>query len=280
MDIYFDPVIKYAYKQTMRNALESFIAKIETKIAFEILENELSHLLPQRDDSFQIMQKKSIELHEVYATNQYTEIIPNSTQHNVPAWTVFAMFFIIIPLTGNIIKERVSGTALRLRIMPGSTWNSLGSKIVVYLAVCFIQFILMLMVGVVILPLFGLAALQLGPHIPALLMLGLSIALAAAGYGIMLGNIATTPEQAATFGSVSVIILAAIGGVFVPIFMMPEMMQKFSIISPLNWGLEGFNDIFLRGSGFTHMLQWVLLLTGFGVATFWVGYGSDKANIR
>ena len=42
---------------------------------------------------------------------------------------MFAMFFIIIPLTGNIIKERQSGSILRLKLIPGSYLISMTAKI-------------------------------------------------------------------------------------------------------------------------------------------------------
>jgi ABC-2 type transport system permease protein len=74
--------------------------------------------------------------------------------------------------------------------------------------------------------------------------------------------VATTHEQAATFGSVSVIILAALGGLWVPVFMMPGAMQAISNLSPLNWGLEGFYRIFLHGEGILGVWKyagWLLL---------------------
>jgi len=46
-----------------------------------------------------------------------------------------------------------------------------------------------------------------------------------------------------------VIILAAIGGIWVRVFMMPNLMQAASIVSPLNWSLDGFYNILLRGGG-------------------------------
>ena len=47
----------------------------------------------------------------------------------------------------------------------------------------------------------------------------------------------------------SVVILAAIGGVWIPTFVMPPLMRTVARISPLNWGLEGFNTLFVRGGG-------------------------------
>ena len=258
----FDPVIKSSFKQSVRNALENFTSRIENKMTFQIFASEIGALMP-KDRKPLLDPGNLVQIEEVYATNQYNEVVPNSVQHNVPAWTIFAMFFIVIPLTGNLIKERESGTTLRLRVMPGSYAHVLSSKIFVYLVVCLIQFFLMMLVGIVILPWFGLPALDPGHQKSALLVLAVSTALAATGYGVLLGTVATTHEQAASFGSVSVVILAAIGGIWVPVFIMPAFMQKLSRLSPLNWGLEGFYDVFLRGSGIVEILPYAGLLLGF-----------------
>ncbi|MGC1403587.1 MAG: ABC transporter permease [Thermodesulfobacteriota bacterium] len=258
----FDPVIKSSFKQSVRNALENFTSRIENKMTFQILASEIGALMP-KDRKPLLEPGNLVQIEEIYATNQYNEVVPNSVQHNVPAWTIFAMFFIVIPLTGNLIKERESGTSLRLRVMPGSYAHVLSSKIFVYLVVCLIQFFLMMLVGIVILPWFGLPALDPGHQKSALLVLAVSTALAATGYSVLLGTVATTHEQAASFGSVSVVILAAIGGIWVPVFIMPAFMQKLSRLSPLNWGLEGFYDVFLRGSGIVEILPYVGLLLGF-----------------
>jgi len=273
--LYFDPVIKSSFKQSIRNALENFTSRIEAKITFQVFAKELSAFLPEGRQLL-LEQNNSVNFKEIYATNQHNEIVPNSVQHNVPAWTVFAMFFIVIPLTGNLIKERESGTALRLCVMPGSYVHVLSSKILVYLGVCLIQFLLMMLVGMTILPLFGLPALDPGHQKLALIILAASTAIAATGYGVMLGTIATTQEQAASFGSVSVVILAAIGGIWVPVFMMPDIMQRLSRISPLNWGLEGFYDVFLRGGGMVEVLPYVALLLGFFIIMMLIAFYYNK----
>jgi ABC-2 type transport system permease protein len=276
--LYFDPVIKSSFKQSIRNALENFTSRVEAQIAFQVFAREISTFLPEGRQLF-LEPRNSVDIEEVYATDPYNEVIPNSVQHNVPAWTVFAMFFIVIPLTGNLIKERESGTALRLRVMPGSYVQVLSSKILVYLLVGLIQFLLMMLVGITILPLFGLPALESGPHKLALIVLAASTAFAATGYGVLLGTIATTHEQAASFGSVSVVILAAIGGLWVPVFLMPEVMQKLSRISPLNWSLEGFYDIFLRGGGLIAIFPYVSRLLGFFIVMLSIAFYYHKLKV-
>ena len=264
--LYFDPVIKKSFRESVRTELEVFTSKLESKILYSALSEEMSRLVPEINMP-DLEEASGIRIQEIYATNPQNEIIPDSVQHNVPAWTIFAMFFIVIPLTGNLIKERDSGTSVRLRIMPGNYLHVMGSKVTIYLLVCLIQMILMLLVGVYILPVLGLTSLNLGSHWFAILLMGLTTGLAATGYGVLIGTVATTHEQAATFGSISVIILAALGGLWVPVFMMPKMMQVVSKLSPMNWGLEGFYRIFLHGQGITGIWKYSGLLLIFFIIT-------------
>lgn len=275
--VYFDPVIKNSYKQTVMIALQNFTFNVEAKINFEYFAEEVTTQL-ETENKLVFDAESGVKIEEKYAATKFTEIVPNSVQHNVPAWTVFAMFFIIIPLTGNIIRERDSGSILRLKLIPGSHLISMLAKAGLYILVCMIQFVLMLLVGMYILPMFGTPSLDLGSHKTALAILAFAIALAATGYGIMLGTIAGTHDQAASFGAVSVIILAALGGVWVPVFIMPEIMQTISSFSPLNWGLEGFYTIFLRGGGFRETGLQIGLLVAFFIFTVGIAYQYQKTK--
>ena len=136
----------------------------------------------------------------------------------------------------------------------------------------------MLLVGIFILPALGLPVLKIGTHPVALAFMGLVSGLAATGYGILIGTIADTHEQSGVFGSVSVIILAALGGVWYPIYAMPEVMQKISIISPLNWGLNGFYEIFLKDSGFIKIIGNSSALIIFFIVTIALSVFIEKAK--
>ena len=81
--------------------------------------------------------------------------------------------------------------------------------------------------------------------------------------GIVLGILAKTQEQSAPFGATFVVILAAIGGVWIPVFAMSETMQVLSKISPMNWALNGYYDIMLRNGSFIDIIPEMILLTLF-----------------
>ena len=271
--VFFDPTIQKLFKTTVLNALENSIEKIKSKILLqtfskEILQdvNELSGgMIDVSLDDISLTQNDLdlVQIDQHFARTNKSVIMPNSVQHNVPAWSMFAMFFIALPLAGNMIRERESGSLKRLLSMPISYTTILSAKIIIYIVVAIIQFILMMLVGLVLLPLLGTPVLNLGGTYLGLIFLVISSALAASGFGILVGVSASSHEQASTFSAVSIIIAAAIGGVMVPVYLMPDTMQSISIYSPLAWGLNGFLDIFVRGAD-----VWSVLPNAFSLLLF------------
>lgn len=273
--IFIDPVTKKSFISSVTASLREFISKVKSQIIFKSFKEEVAEFMPvNANNTFN--DKDVLGYKEVYARKAENKIFPNSVQHNVPAWIVFAMFFIVIPLSGSIIMERGEGASIRLKTLPGNYITFLAGKIIIYLVVCMIQFLLMLSVGLYLLPMLGLPVLQMGTSPISIIVITLSSALAAIGFGVMVGTIATTHQQASISGSVSVLILAAIGGIWVPVALMPDIMKSVSMISPLNWGLSAFHEIFLRSGHLVDILNNVIRLLVFFGLTMWVAYAVDK----
>ena len=195
---------------------------------------------------------------------------PNLVDNNVPAFILFAMFFIVIPLAGSLINEKQQGTHDRIMTLPVSSLVLFSGKIIVYLAVCSIQFLVMLSIGIFIFPLISqLLPISLNVNIVSLILLVITSSLAAIGFGLLIGTITNTYGQAAPLGSVLVVILAVLGGIFSPSYMMPDALQKISIISPMRWGTDAFYSIFARNAGLKVIIpQLLLLFTFFAVSLF------------
>lgn len=190
---------------------------------------------------------------------------PTSVQQSVPAWLIFSMFFIIIPISNTFINERRLGTLSRLATMNMSVYALVFSKITPYFLINQVQFVLMLLAGVYLVPLFGGDALVIHGGALELMAVAAVVSFASISYAIALASWVKTTEQAVTIGGVLNIIFAAIGGIMVPTFVMPQMMQNFSVVSPMSWGLESFLDIFLHQASLTQLLPNMLALGLFGL---------------
>ena len=183
-----------------------------------------------------------------------------ATQQSVPAWLTFAMFFVVIPLSTIVIAERNHGTLMRLATMRISPLQVLLGKLLPFYGVNLIQTGLMLLVGRFVVPAFGGDALHLQVNPLALLLIASAVSLAALGFGLLIASYAKSIEQATTIGGVSNILFGALGGIMVPALVMPPFMRELAQYSPMNWGLEGFLTVFLRGGDSATVLPYVGLL--------------------
>ena len=194
---------------------------------------------------------------------------PTAVQQNVPAWLVFGMFFVVASIAGLFVGERQCGALARLATLGVSTRMLLLSKALPYLAINAIQAALMLAVGVWLMPRLGGDALSLANiHWGALLLVLLAVSLAAIGLALALASLVRTHAQAAAVGPILNVVMAAVGGVMVPKFVMPDFMQRIAELSPMNWGLEGMLAVLLRGGELAEVGLPAAKLGGFALVMF------------
>lgn len=268
--LYFDPAVQMSFKNAVMSSIDKMISQIETKSIYTTFQNQLG------EGNADFEQKSFISFKEIIPKINNKEVRPNSVQHNVPAWTLFAIFFIVIPLSINIVKEKSQGTFVRLRTNPVSGLVVIIGKTITYSIICMIQFYMMVAVAVFLFPSIGLPSLNIEGHLAMMSVVALFSGFAAIGFGILLGTIASTQEQSAPFGATSVIILAAIGGIWVPVFAMPKIMQIIARSSPMNWGLDAFYDVLLRNVSFLEIIPKISLLFLFFILTTAIALFYDK----
>lgn len=211
------------------------------------------------DATDKLLQTES--LYKVAGRNE----VPSSVQQNVPAWLLFAMFFIAIPLSTTWVQERQQGTYARLRSMGLPAKSMLVGKLLPYVGINLLQVVLMLGVGVFIVPLVGGDRLTLGASPAALCLMALAVSFASVSYALLIANLVSTSEQATIFTGAANLLMAAVGGIMVPRFLMPPLMQTLSEYSPMSWGLDGFLDVFLRQGGVAMAAPEAFKLALFGV---------------
>lgn len=263
--LYYDPVLQENFRSSIANSIRSFLGALENRLMIEQLYEEMGfEEIPEN------MEKKffsnQVTIEQISANTSSNQVIPNSTQHNVPAWSIFAMFFMVISLGSNIVKERLSGSFIRLQTIPSSFSLVLLSKMFTYLLVALAQLSVIFMLGKFIFPLIGLPTLSMPSNILGLFVISVLSAFAAISFAMLVGTYARTNEQANGFGAISIIILAAIGGIWVPTFVMPSYMQIIGMISPLHWCLEGYYTLFLKGGDWYLLSPTILYLILFILA--------------
>ncbi len=282
LSIYFDPTVLGVFRGGIENSLAMIVRAQEIKARIKAfgdllpgyLERELKK---QAGDFAEYVSVPPLKID--FGTEPLLTItgralsrsglpvVPTPVQHNVPAWALFGMFFIVVPMAVFFLRERREGTMARLLALPVPYAVILFGKVLAFTLVCFCQFGLIVVIGRYLLPLLGLAAFNPGHNYGAMAAVVLAAALAATGYGLLLGCASRTYEQASMFGSISVVVASALGGVMVPVYAMPELMRRISIISPVGWGLEAFLDIFVRGGNLASVGGEIGALLAFAAGT-------------
>ncbi|MEC5399345.1 ABC transporter permease [Uliginosibacterium sp. H1] len=175
---------------------------------------------------------------------------PTSVQHNVPAWLIFGMFFVVSAMAGLFVQERDSGTLARLASLGVPNAVQITAKAVPYLLVNGVQALLMLAVGIWLMPLMGGQGLSLaGVDLAALGLMIVATSCAAVALALAVASFVRTHGQASAVGPLVNVLMAATGGIMVPTFVMPPVMQQIAAASPMNWALSGMLDVLLRGAG-------------------------------
>ena len=248
VEIYFDPVIDVGYKIAVRSLITSLTA--EVVMGIDNMDAVVANLLIEKT-----------------APNKK---FPDPLQQTVPGFAIFAMFFIAIPMSVGFLREKRDGTLQRLFTYPVGTNLIILGKFVPYYFINIVQFVLMLLIGVYIMPAVMDFSLRLGAHPWHMLPITLVVAAAATGFGVLVAALGRTPEQSSTLAATSAILMGAFGGIMVPHFFMPMFMKKLAILSPMSWAHQAYLDVLLRNADFYIILPKIIVLTLFAAVCLYI----------
>jgi len=263
MELLVNPAVNVQTQLVLKSALEGKLAKLRWDAFIDRI-GRLLTLAGIDRKKLKATEESPVEVNYVYKGGRYFKV-PSAVQQSVPAWLVFSMFFIVIPISNTFISERGQGTLMRLKSMNVSRFSLIMGKMVPYLLINAIQVAIMIAIGVYVVPLCGGTALTMGDSLGGLILIAAAVSFSAISVALLIASVARTTEQATTIGGVLNIIFGALGGLMVPKFVMPGFMQDLANLSPMSWGLEGFLDIFLRNGGVSDVLPKSLSLVIFGI---------------
>lgn len=200
-------------------------------------------------------------LYEIESGRRMTAV-----QQSVPAWLIFGMFFVVIPLAGVLIQERTDGTLARIATFGVSPFTVLCGKLVAFMGLNWVQLLLMLLVGRWLVPSLGGDALYLDLQPGWFLLMVFATSAAAVGLALLIGAYARSFDHAAALGGGANVVLAALAGIMVPRPLMPAAMQTVSEWSPMGWALDGMQAVFLGAPDAAQVVPKVSLLLSFAGA--------------
>jgi ABC-2 type transport system permease protein len=225
------------------------------------LGNDFSRYLGAEGDADAGRHARGVSIEILAPEGAKAVVRPSATEQNVPAYTVFGVFFIVLPLAAGFIREKHEGTFQRILAAPISKTTLLVGKLLPYYLVNLLQIGLMFTVGAVFF------SIQTG-NLCALILISLALAACANGLGLMVAALGRTEAQIGALGVFFAVVLSAVGGMMVPAFVMPEVMETLSRLTPHAWALSGYHDVMLRGLGLADVLKEAVVLLGFAAFFF------------
>ena len=95
--------------------------------------------------------------------------------------------------------------------------------------------------------------------------MGLCFALMTASFGLLIAAFGKTPEAARGLAVFATLVMVMLGGAWVPSFIFPQWLQRFTVIMPTRWAVDGFDAVTWRGVGMDAAVTPMLVLLAFAL---------------
>jgi ABC-2 type transport system permease protein len=177
----------------------------------------------------------------------------------VAGTAILMLLFSVAGVGTSILEEKENGTINRLLYSP------LKGSTILYSKMLFAFFISVLQLTTMFLFAWLVFNMDLSVNAPGLILMITATSFAVSSLGIFLAAIAKTRQQAQNLSTIIILVMSAIGGSMIPLFIMPAVLQKIALLSVNYWGIQGFYDLFWRVLPLKEILPEILVLTGIGL---------------
>jgi ABC-2 type transport system permease protein len=177
----------------------------------------------------------------------------------VAGTAILMLLFSVAGVGTSILEEKENGTINRLLYSP------LKGSTILYSKMLFAFFISILQLTAMFLFAWLILNMDLSVNIPGLILMIIATSFAVSSLGIFLAAIVKTRQQAQNLSTIIILVMSAIGGSMIPLFIMPSILQKVALLSVNYWGIQGFYDLFWRVLPLKEILPKILILMSIGV---------------
>lgn len=196
-----------------------------------------------------------------------TNVIPEGIDQSSPGMMAMFATFGMIGGAAVLVQERQAGTLRRLLVMPIHKGSIVLGKMWGILITGIVQIVILILAGALLFHVaWGRAPLALG-------LLVFAFALSITSLGMMMAALVRTPAQINGISTLVVLSIAALGGAWWPLEIVPGWMQLLGRFSPISWAMDGFHDVITRGFGVPAVLPEVGMLLLFTAVFLIIGVG-------
>ncbi|HLI63858.1 MAG TPA: ABC transporter permease, partial [Terriglobales bacterium] len=190
----------------------------------------------------------------------------SSLQQNIPGFSLmFVLLTLVFSVPLDIREEEVWSTSKRLGVAPVPAAAILGAKLLARIIVGTGQLLVLLLFGRFA---FGL---PLGHSPSSLLLVTVAIVFSMACFASIVAAAVRTREQIIPFGLALVFILAVLGGLFWPLYDLPQWMQRVAGGAVTSWSMTALQDVMLRDRSLAAIWKEIAVLLAYGAVSFVIG---------
>jgi ABC-2 type transport system permease protein len=176
----------------------------------------------------------------------------------------YAFFFVFLLTTVSFLRERTAGTLERLMVTPTTRAELVLGYVAGFGIFAVLQAALILLVTIVLLQVEYTGSLAL------VVLLVVTVTVAAANLGIFLSTFARTELQAVQFIPIVIVPQGLLSSVIWPIDTLPRWLQGVAHLLPLTYSNEALRNVMIRGQGLLDAGVGVNFLALLGFAAFFV----------
>lgn len=197
------------------------------------------------------------------------EVAGTGFNQSVPG---MATMYVLITAFGGLIvllQERKQWTLQRLVVLPVSRAQLLGGKILARFLLGLVTFGVLIIVGI-------FTDVSFGNDPLAVLLIVLSYTLCVTALSFAIAPLLRSEEQANSVTLLLSLSLAALGGAWWPLEIVPDFMRVIGHLSPVAWAMNGFSEILFYNGGVADVLVYVGVLLASSVVFFLIGVMTFK----
>ena len=183
---------------------------------------------------------------------------------SVPGVGAMQVLFTVLAGLVTLIRERKQWTLQRLAVLPITRAEILAGKILTYFTLGMIQYVILLIVGLIV-------GVDYGNSIIALILLVSAFVLCITALTFAIATRVTSEDQANSMSTLLALLLAPLGGAWWPLAIVPDFMNIIGHLSPVAWVMDGFNDLIFFGGGLIEVLPEISILLVASAVLFMIG---------
>lgn len=181
----------------------------------------------------------------------------------LPGMATFALAILALGFMADIPRERTMGTLARQLTLPIRGWSVVAGKMLSTMVMGLLVATAMAVVGALL--------LKARADLPAFALLCVAFLAAVTGLLSLVFGAARSEQQGGTVASIIVMMMAFLGGSWIPLDMLPAFLRNLSVISLNYWSSEGFKTLLFSEAGIAAIATELLVLGGIGLLSVVLG---------